>query len=148
MHVSLLKITQNFWSHRADASLPGIAGGAGSNKQDEANSDGDYATHPWNINNLPRNRGSTLRYLAGNELITGVQVPCSRVPVKFLAVTAAPAVTVPWGLAPVHLALYQNACVHCGNVCTAVGTRSISVVCARRCRGCMWAACCRLSAGT
>ena len=34
-----------------------------------------YSTHPWNINNLPRHRGSTLRYLAGDELITGVQVP-------------------------------------------------------------------------
>lgn len=32
-----------------------------------------YSTHPWNINNLPRHRGSTLRYLAGDELITGVQ---------------------------------------------------------------------------
>jgi hypothetical protein len=63
--------------HRADAGVPGIAGGATtSGKLEEANSDGDYATHPWNINNLPRNRGSTLRYLAGNELITGVQVPC------------------------------------------------------------------------
>lgn len=54
-----------------------MAGGAASGRQDEANADGDYATHPWNINNLPRNRGSTLRYLAGNELITGVQVRCN-----------------------------------------------------------------------
>lgn len=45
---------------------------ADSVKPEEA--EGDYATHSWNINNLPRNRGSTLRYLAGDELITGVQV--------------------------------------------------------------------------
>ena len=40
-------------------------------------SEAHYSTHPWNINNLPRHRGSTLRYLAGDELITGVQVRAS-----------------------------------------------------------------------
>ncbi|GIL43086.1 hypothetical protein Vafri_875 [Volvox africanus] len=34
-----------------------------------------YACHPWNINNLPRARGSMLRYLETNEFITGVMVP-------------------------------------------------------------------------
>ena len=33
----------------------------------------EYAAHGWNINNLPRHRGSVLRYLEGDELITGVQ---------------------------------------------------------------------------
>ena len=33
-----------------------------------------YAVHGWNINNLPRHQGSVLRYLEGDELITGVQV--------------------------------------------------------------------------
>eukprot|EP00884_Botryococcus_braunii_P001080 jgi/Botrbrau1/10973/Bobra.0383s0027.1 len=35
----------------------------------------EYACHKWNINNLPRNRGSVLRYIVGDELITGVMVP-------------------------------------------------------------------------
>ena len=66
--------------HCADADVEVclvVPGGAASGRQDEGSTDGDYATHPWNINNLPRNRGSTLRYLAGNELITGVQVRCN-----------------------------------------------------------------------
>ena len=33
-----------------------------------------YSRHGWNINNLPRHQGSVLRYLEGDELITGVQV--------------------------------------------------------------------------
>ncbi len=33
----------------------------------------EYAAHGWNINNLPRHQGSVLRYLEGDELITGVQ---------------------------------------------------------------------------
>ena len=37
----------------------------------------DYAVHGWNINNLPRHQGSVLRYLEGDELITGVQVRAS-----------------------------------------------------------------------
>ena len=39
----------------------------------------EYAAHGWNINNLPRHQGSVLRYLEGDELITGVQArACSR----------------------------------------------------------------------
>lgn len=53
---------------------PPIAGAGEGGKHDDAKVDSDFAAHSWNINNLPRNRGSTLRYLAGNELITGVQV--------------------------------------------------------------------------
>ncbi|KAK9825321.1 hypothetical protein WJX74_009284 [Apatococcus lobatus] len=34
-----------------------------------------YSKHAWNINNLPRCKGSVLRYLIGEELITGVMVP-------------------------------------------------------------------------
>ncbi|KAK9803314.1 hypothetical protein WJX73_000542 [Symbiochloris irregularis] len=34
-----------------------------------------YSEHPWNINNLTRCKGSVLRYLVGEELITGVMVP-------------------------------------------------------------------------
>jgi hypothetical protein len=34
-----------------------------------------YAEHPWNINNMPRSTSSVLRYLLGDELITGVMVP-------------------------------------------------------------------------
>eukprot|EP00891_Asterochloris_glomerata_P005677 jgi/Astpho2/5677/Aster-02919 len=34
-----------------------------------------YSEHPWNINNLPRCKGSVLHYLIGDELITGVMVP-------------------------------------------------------------------------
>ena len=33
-----------------------------------------YSRHCKNINNLPRHQGSVLRYLEGDELITGVQV--------------------------------------------------------------------------
>jgi hypothetical protein len=39
----------------------------------------EYAAHGWNINNLPRHQGSVLRYLEGDELITGVQVRASAV---------------------------------------------------------------------
>ncbi|DBA81611.1 TPA: hypothetical protein ACH3X1_007371 [Trebouxia sp. C0004] len=34
-----------------------------------------YSEHAWNINNLPRCKGSVLRYYIGDELITGVMVP-------------------------------------------------------------------------
>ncbi|KAK9803401.1 hypothetical protein WJX72_006240 [[Myrmecia] bisecta] len=34
-----------------------------------------YSQHAWNINNLPRCKGSVLRYVIGEELITGVMVP-------------------------------------------------------------------------
>ncbi|BDA42391.1 probable lysine-specific demethylase JMJ703 at N-terminal half [Coccomyxa sp. Obi] len=34
-----------------------------------------YSEHKWNINNMPRCKGSVLRYLVGEELITGVMVP-------------------------------------------------------------------------
>lgn len=35
-----------------------------------------YASHPWNVNNMPRCESSMLRYLdAGDGLITGVMVP-------------------------------------------------------------------------
>jgi hypothetical protein len=34
-----------------------------------------YSSHPWNINNMPRNRGSVLRYLRVTEPVTGVMVP-------------------------------------------------------------------------
>jgi len=54
----------------------GLAPDAGAaNQVRPEETEAHYSTHPWNINNLPRHRGSTLRYLAGDELITGVQVP-------------------------------------------------------------------------
>lgn len=34
-----------------------------------------YATHPWNVNNMPRGAASVLRYIETDELITGVMVP-------------------------------------------------------------------------
>lgn len=34
-----------------------------------------YNNHPWNINNMPFNSGSVLRYINVDELITGVMVP-------------------------------------------------------------------------
>ena len=40
----------------------------------EAAREEEYGRHGWNINNLPRHQGSVLRYLEGDELITGVQV--------------------------------------------------------------------------
>lgn len=40
----------------------------------EAAREKEYSLHGWNINNLPRHQGSVLRYLEGEELITGVQV--------------------------------------------------------------------------
>ncbi|MEW5303579.1 MAG: hypothetical protein WDW36_006258 [Sanguina aurantia] len=35
----------------------------------------EYSTHPWNVNNMPYNKGSALRYMDVDELITGVMVP-------------------------------------------------------------------------
>jgi hypothetical protein len=35
----------------------------------------EYSTHPWNINNMPRNPLSVLRYVRVTEPITGVMVP-------------------------------------------------------------------------
>ena len=71
-------------------------------------SDGGFPTHPWNINNLPRNRGSTLRYLAGDELITGVQVwqplhcsaPLRLAPDPISAGGCTPAASNAWGTRP------------------------------------------------
>ena len=51
------------------------------NKKRKRNADGvmeaqdEYANHPWNVNNMPCAKGSLLKYLKEDGLISGVMVP-------------------------------------------------------------------------
>ena len=70
----------------------------------------EYAAHGWNINNLPRHQASVLRYLEGDELITGVQVRVIKLEPYDPPPTAAVAVT---------MSCSVDACAQIGELCTS-----------------------------